>query len=113
MNRSPGQHPPRLWAAAYPLIALLTLVAALLGPAAASAQTAPTPTATAATGGPSWSRWGIDAAFGAGGTVTTDLGGTDHVAALAAQPDGQIVAAGTSDVVGSYRVARARYRPDG
>ena len=37
-----------------------------------------------------------DTTFGAGGTVTTDLGGSDYVPAVALQPDGRIVAAGSA-----------------
>jgi uncharacterized delta-60 repeat protein len=47
----------------------------------------------------------LDATFGAGGRVITDLGGNDSLLALALQPDSKLVAAGTSD----GNVALARY----
>lgn len=46
-----------------------------------------------------------DATFGDGGRVVTDLGGNDILLALALQPDGKVVAAGSSD----GNVALARY----
>jgi uncharacterized delta-60 repeat protein len=52
----------------------------------------------------------LDASFGAGGVVTTDLGTSgDDARAIVIQPDGRIVVAGTAD----EDVALARYLPDG
>ena len=51
----------------------------------------------------------LDASFGKGGTVLTDLGGEDGAAGVAIQDDGKIVAAGAGD--GGF--ALARYTPDG
>ena len=51
-----------------------------------------------------------DSSFGANGIVTTDLGGeSDDAAAVALQPDGEIVAVGGTD----QYVGLARYLPDG
>ncbi|HUQ40290.1 MAG TPA: hypothetical protein VM030_09055, partial [Acidimicrobiales bacterium] len=47
----------------------------------------------------------LDPSFGGGGTVVTDFGGDDSVAALAVQPDGKLVAAGRT----GSDVALARY----
>jgi len=56
----------------------------------------------------------LDTSFGAGGTVTTDLGGTGSAArAVAVQPDGKIVAAGVVAVNGVAAFGLARYNPDG
>ncbi|TMA81131.1 MAG: hypothetical protein E6J77_17415, partial [Deltaproteobacteria bacterium] len=55
----------------------------------------------------------LDPTFGSGGKVLTDLGGNDEVFALLVQPDGRLVAAGVSDVAGSFDFALARYNPDG
>ena len=55
----------------------------------------------------------LDAAFGSGGKVVTDLGTTDPTSTIfdiAVQPDGKIVAAGTR---GFDDFALARYNPDG
>jgi uncharacterized delta-60 repeat protein/uncharacterized repeat protein (TIGR01451 family) len=59
----------------------------------------------------------LDATFGSGGKVTTDVGGsqdTNEALALVLQPDGKIVAAGRA-LVGGVTVdfALARYHPDG
>src|SRR5262249_2807687 len=52
----------------------------------------------------------LDGSFGVGGKVTTDFsGGRDEANALAIQPDGKIVAAGTAN--GDF--ALARYNVDG
>jgi len=51
----------------------------------------------------------LDSSFGSGGKLTTDFGGGDAAAAMALQPDGKIVLAGGS----SFRVALARYNPNG
>ena len=51
----------------------------------------------------------LDTGFGAGGVVTTNLGGVDGGFAVALQPDGKIVAAGRSD----NRHALVRYQPGG
>lgn len=52
----------------------------------------------------------LDLTFGNGGRVTTQFGGGDSVFALVAQPDGKIVAAGTSS---NSDFAVARYNMDG
>jgi uncharacterized delta-60 repeat protein len=51
----------------------------------------------------------LDAGFGAGGVVTTDLGATDQAFAVVVQPDGKILAAGRR----GSDVGLARYNPDG
>jgi len=53
----------------------------------------------------------LDAAFGAGGTVTTTIQGNEAIAALLVQPDGKIVAAGFSEnnSTGVADVLVARY----
>jgi uncharacterized delta-60 repeat protein len=52
----------------------------------------------------------LDATFGMGGVVTTNLGGTyDWAYAIAVQPDGKILAAGVSNAHGTYDFALARY----
>ena len=56
----------------------------------------------------------LDANFGTGGKVTTDLGGSDFGNAVALQKDGKIVVAGQSTVGGgSFNFAVARYNTDG
>ncbi len=57
----------------------------------------------------------LDAGFGSGGKVLTDLGSASHdeAQALAIQQDGKIVAAGFSDAVSSSDFALVRYNPDG
>lgn len=50
----------------------------------------------------------LDPAFGAGGVVRTDLGGSDTLVDVVVQPDGRIVAAGNAG-----GVALVRYLPDG
>jgi uncharacterized delta-60 repeat protein len=56
----------------------------------------------------------LDPTFGTGGQVRTDFGGRfDEALAVAVQPDGRIVVAGSSaDVIGAD-MAVARYHPDG
>jgi uncharacterized delta-60 repeat protein len=51
-----------------------------------------------------------DLSFGEDGKVTTDFGSSDFAVAVLVQPDGKIVAAGTS---GNQGMAFARYNPDG
>ena len=51
----------------------------------------------------------LDATFGTGGVVTTDLGGSDAIHALAVQADQKIVAAGTTDGLTGTNLAVARY----
>jgi uncharacterized delta-60 repeat protein len=51
----------------------------------------------------------LDTGFGGDGTVTTDFGGNDSANAVVVQPNGKIVAAGTS----SSSFALARYNQDG
>ena len=57
----------------------------------------------------------LDASFGNGGQVVTTLGTTDDDAmAVALQPNGQIVVVGSTWANGpGYRLAVARYNPDG
>jgi uncharacterized delta-60 repeat protein len=56
----------------------------------------------------------LDPTFGIGGRVTTDFGGFDQAHAVAVQPDGKVVVAGSS-ILGfsSGHVVLARYNPDG
>lgn len=57
---------------------------------------------------------GFDPSFSTGGTATLDFGGDDRATAVAVQPNGKIVVAGTSDPGGgSSDFAVARYNPDG
>ncbi|MDQ6623787.1 MAG: delta-60 repeat domain-containing protein [Verrucomicrobiota bacterium] len=52
----------------------------------------------------------LDPSFGAGGLVTTDfIGGSDTIAALALQPNGNLIAAGLAFNGGSYDFGVARY----
>lgn len=51
----------------------------------------------------------IDSSFGTSGLVTTDFGGADRAYAVLVQPDGKIIAAGSSDTF----FALARYHSDG
>jgi len=57
----------------------------------------------------------LDTSFGGDGTVVTDFGSGsyDQATALALQPDGKIVAAGSSTASGSQDFALARYLPTG
>jgi uncharacterized delta-60 repeat protein len=56
----------------------------------------------------------LDASFGTSGLVTTDFGGTSAaVRAVAVQPDGKILAAGTAYINGVSDFALARYNRDG
>ena len=57
----------------------------------------------------------IDAAFGTGGKVITDLGGgSDSAQAIAVQADGKILVAGNATVLGAgLDFALVRYNPDG
>jgi uncharacterized delta-60 repeat protein len=55
-----------------------------------------------------------DSTFGIGGRVRTDFGGTfDEALAVAVQPDGRIVVAGSSSDATGADMAVARYHPDG
>jgi uncharacterized delta-60 repeat protein len=55
----------------------------------------------------------LDAALGAGGTLTTTLNGDEGVGALVIQPDGKIIAVGNSqdNATGQSFIALARYIP--
>ncbi len=54
----------------------------------------------------------VDTGFGTGGRLTTDFNGSDDEArGVAIQPDGKIVAAGSSGAIPQF--ALARYNPDG
>ena len=56
----------------------------------------------------------LDTSFGVQGKVVTDFsGGQDLAYAVAVQPDGKIVAAGSSDSPSGRDFALARYNPDG
>src|SRR6266487_2601249 len=55
----------------------------------------------------------LDPAFGAGGQVLTNFGGSDYAYAVAVQGDGKVVAAGSSDAGGSTDFALARYNDYG
>jgi uncharacterized delta-60 repeat protein len=60
----------------------------------------------------------LDSTFGVGGKVTTDFGLNDSASALVLQPDGKLVAAGSSCTITSgwrapCNFALARYNPDG
>src|SRR6266487_3106583 len=55
----------------------------------------------------------LDPAFGAGGQVLTNFGGSDYAYAVAVQGDGKVVAAGSSDAGGSTDFALVRYNNDG
>ena len=57
----------------------------------------------------------LDASFGTGGKVLSDLGSAsdDGANAVAVQKDGKIVVAGSSDAGGSYDFALARYTKGG
>jgi uncharacterized delta-60 repeat protein len=56
----------------------------------------------------------LDTSFGGGGKVLTDVaGGADTAYAVAVQPDGKIVVAGSATVGTSVDFVVARYRPDG
>jgi uncharacterized delta-60 repeat protein len=69
-----------------------------------------TPRASAAAGD-------LDPTFGTGGRVTTDLGGFDTAYAVAVQPDGKLVVAGSGgqDIVGQPPgdFCVVRYKSDG
>lgn len=56
----------------------------------------------------------LDTTFGTGGLVRSDFGGRfDEALAVAVQPDGKIVAAGSSSDATGADMAVARYHPDG
>src|SRR5262245_17322302 len=55
----------------------------------------------------------LDAGFGSGGVVTTPVGSSASAAALVLQPDGKLVAAGTSTSAGQASFTLARYEDDG
>jgi uncharacterized delta-60 repeat protein len=56
----------------------------------------------------------LDGGFGTGGRVITDLvGGNDHLADVALQTDGKIIAAGTASYFFGNAVALVRYSPNG
>src|SRR4030095_1301139 len=57
----------------------------------------------------------LDSSFGTGGRVTTDIGGfSDTAYAVAVQPDGKIVAAGSANFTSTFSdFALARYNNDG
>src|SRR5687768_15000218 len=55
----------------------------------------------------------LELGFGTDGIVRTDFGGREALNAIAVQPDGKIVAAGSTDTNGETDFALARYNPDG
>ena len=55
----------------------------------------------------------LDPAFGDGGGVVTDLGGDDRAQALALQPDGKILVAGSGGRTSNEDFVLVRYLPDG
>jgi uncharacterized delta-60 repeat protein len=55
----------------------------------------------------------IDKSFGVAGKVSTDFGGRNFGSALAVQPDGKTIVAGSDDFPPFYDFALARYEPDG
>ncbi len=56
----------------------------------------------------------LDTAFNGTGKVATDIGGgNDAIRAIALQPDGKIVAAGSTSQPGHAKIAVARYHTDG
>ena len=55
----------------------------------------------------------LDLSFGSGGKVSTDFGGNDICVSLALQPDGKIVAGGSTDAFNVSDFALARYKSDG
>lgn len=56
----------------------------------------------------------LDATFGAGGKVLTTFGGTgDTASSVAVQPDGKLIASGTTNVRGGTDFALARYLSNG
>jgi uncharacterized delta-60 repeat protein len=56
----------------------------------------------------------LDTSFGNGGRVLTDFtGGTDEVTALVLQPDGKLVAGGSTSANATGDFALARYNPNG
>jgi hypothetical protein len=59
--------------------------------------------------------WGADPGFGNSGGTRTDFGGVDSLNALAALPDGRLIAAGVSGPVWyqQNRLVAARYLSDG
>lgn len=57
---------------------------------------------------------GLDASFGVGGKVLTNFGGTGDMArSVVVQPDGKLVAAGTTNVNGATDFALVRYYDNG
>lgn len=54
----------------------------------------------------------LDASFGTGGLNKTSIGGLDVVNALAIQPDGKIIAAGTRENSSDFNFAIVRYLPN-
>jgi uncharacterized delta-60 repeat protein len=57
---------------------------------------------------------GLDPSFGTGGQITTDFGGSDVAAEVLVQPNGKIIAVGTSSTAhGVSSFALARYNSDG
>lgn len=55
----------------------------------------------------------LDTGFKSIGIVTKEFGGTESLCAVAVQPDGKIVAAGTTDVSGHADILVVRYLPNG
>lgn len=55
----------------------------------------------------------LDMSFNSTGTVTTAIGSSSSASGVVLQPDGKIVAAGSSSTSGIWSFAFARYNPDG
>lgn len=55
----------------------------------------------------------LDASFGSGGIVTTDLGGNDQIFEVILQPDGKLIVGGTSNVSGINQFVLTRYTAHG
>ncbi len=56
---------------------------------------------------------GLDSTFGSGGEVFTSFGGYEPAAKVLVQPNGKIVAVGTSTSGGVLSIALGRYNSDG
>ncbi len=115
---SPNPNPrARLLFATSMLIVAILVLAFFHGPRLAQARTATTtndlklrsPQQTEANQGQTSNLGDLDNTFDADGRVITDLGGGEQANAVAQQPDGKIVVAGTSD----DDFALVRYETDG
>ncbi|HYR26817.1 MAG TPA: delta-60 repeat domain-containing protein [Thermoanaerobaculia bacterium] len=55
----------------------------------------------------------LDATFGSGGIVTTNIGGNNSAEGVALQADGKIVIAGATNIMGQDELALVRFNSDG